>query len=100
MPAPRRPVTLASCMARGTAERVVWAAGRSAAAEVVDLDDLEGDYDDEEDGDGDASVDASVKSEQLEDEDSESLLNDLHAAAGGSGALDHVGARVPRGAVR
>ena len=53
---------------------------------MVNLDDLEGEYDDEEDGDGVTSVDASVKSEQLEDEESESLLIDLHAAAGGSAA--------------
>jgi hypothetical protein len=71
----------------GVVDRGVSAARRSAAAEVVDLDDLEGEYDEEEDGDGVASVDVSVKSEQLEDEDSESLLNDLHAAAGGSGAV-------------
>jgi hypothetical protein len=62
--------------------------GRASVAEVVDLDDLEGDYDDEEDGDGVTSVDVSVKFEQLEDEESQSLLKyDLHAAAGGSGAL-------------
>ena len=47
--------------------------GRASVAEVVDLDDLEGDYDDEEDGDGVTSVDVSVKFEQLEDEESQSL---------------------------
>ena len=86
-PVPRRPVlgpvTLASCMARGVVDRGASAAARCAAAEVVDLDDLEGDYDDEEDGEGVSSSDASVKSEKFEDEDSESLLNDLHTAAGG-----------------
>jgi hypothetical protein len=54
---------------------------------VVDLDDLEGDYDEEEDGgaaDG-ASSDASVKSEHDEEDESEALLKDLRAAAGGGG---------------
>jgi len=84
---PRGAATLASCMARGTAVRGAPAASRASPAEVVDLDDLEGDYDEEEDGgaaDG-ASSDASVKSEHDEEDESEALLKDLRAAAGGGG---------------
>ena len=84
---PRGGATLASCMARGTAVRGAPAASRASPAEVVDLDDLEGDYDEEEDGgaaDG-ASSDASVKSEHDEEDESEALLKDLRAAAGGGG---------------
>jgi len=69
-------------MARGAPARSAPVAGR-ARAEAIDLDDLEGDYDDEEDDAGDESVDVSVKSEQSEEEDGEALLEGLRAAAGG-----------------
>jgi hypothetical protein len=80
---PRGAATLASCMA----VRGAPAVSRASPAEVVDLDDLEGDYDEEEDGgaaDG-ASSDVSVKSEHDEEYESEALLKDLRAAAGGGG---------------
>ena len=84
-PHPRRAATLAACMARGPGARSAPTTGRACAAAAVDLDELEGEYDDEEDGVDGASDDVSVKSEP-EDGDAESLLDDLRAAAGDGGA--------------
>jgi hypothetical protein len=84
-PQERRAATLASRMSRGPGARSAPTTGRACASAAVDLDELEGEYDDEEDGVDGASDDVSVKSEP-EDGDAESLLDDLRAAAGDGGA--------------
>jgi hypothetical protein len=72
-------------MARGPGARASPTTGRACAAAAVDLDELQGEYDEEEDGVDGSSDDVSVKSEP-EDGDAESLLEDLRAAGGDGGA--------------
>jgi hypothetical protein len=73
---------LGSCMARAVAGRGGSRCSPVAAPTVVDLDNLEGEFDDEEDGGAQDDSDVSVKSESYEDELTAKALKEMREAAG------------------
>jgi len=75
--------TLASCMARAVSGRGGSRGSQVASPTVVDLDNLGGEYDDEEDERAPADdSDVSVKSESYEDEVTAKVLKEMREAAG------------------
>ena len=79
---PRARSTLASCMARAVSGRGGSRGSPVAAPTVVDLDNLGGEYDDEEDEHAPDDSDVSVKSETYEDEVTAKVLKEMREAAG------------------
>ena len=79
---PQARSTLASCMARAVAGRGGSRGSPVVAPTVVDLDNLEGEFDDEEDGGAQDDSDVSVKSESYEDEVTAKVLKEMREAAG------------------